>query len=117
MRRDRMFNLGPDLRLGAVLRTLALVHHAAVTIAALMKSRAFGVCAGSPPAGSDRPVALSATLADVTNAAWINCCSYRVRNAPSGRNTTGCPSRALAAFLVEEGAIVSTIVLVVNFSP
>jgi hypothetical protein len=62
VRRDRMFNLGPDLRLGAVLRTLALVHHAAVTIAALMKSRAFGVCAGSPPAGSDRPVALSATL-------------------------------------------------------
>jgi hypothetical protein len=32
----------------------------------LMKSRAFGACAGSPPAGSDRPVALSATLADVT---------------------------------------------------
>jgi hypothetical protein len=30
-------------------------------------------------------VALSATLADV--------------NAPLGRNTTGCPSRALAAFL------------------
>jgi hypothetical protein len=56
-------------------------------------------------------------LADVTNAAWINCCSYRRRNAPSDRNTTGCPSRALAALLVEEGAIVSTIVLVVIFCP
>jgi len=35
VRRDRMFDYGPDLRLDAVLRTPALVHHAAVTIRAV----------------------------------------------------------------------------------
>ena len=30
-----MFDFGPDLQLGALLRTLVLVHHAAVTIAAV----------------------------------------------------------------------------------
>src|SRR5713101_712181 len=31
------------------------------------------------------------------------CCSYRRRNAPSGRNTTGCPSRAFGGILGGRG--------------
>jgi hypothetical protein len=56
-------------------------------------------------------------MADVTNAVWINSLQVSTPNAPSVRNTTGCPSRALAEILVEEGAVVSTIVPVVIFSP
>ena len=82
-----------------------------------MKSRAFGACAGSPPTGSDRPVALSTTLADVTNAAWINLLQLSTPKCAFRPKYHWLPFARLGRILVEEGAVVSTIVPVGDLQP
>ena len=41
---DRMFNPGPDLRLGAIFRALDLIHNTAVAVAAIDEILGFGAC-------------------------------------------------------------------------
>src|SRR6516164_9214475 len=140
---DRMFDPGPDLRLGAIFRPLDLIHDAAVAVTPIGEILGFWRAAGSPRAGRDKPD--RPTLGSPYHATdratlccrryWPGwrpprgsaCCGCRRQDAPSCQSTTDCPSwsdasgsRALLAFLVEDGALMivaSTIVPVATFSP
>src|SRR5262249_59818705 len=84
---DRMFDPGPDLRLGAIFRPLDLIHDAAVAVTAIGEILGFwrvlpdhrplaaiGLIAppGSLPCRRSGSTVLSAALAGVAATAWIS---------------------------------------------
>src|SRR6516162_6909103 len=106
---DRMFDPGPDLRLGAIFGPLDLIHDTAMAVTPIGEILGFWrVLAGSPLAGRDRPDRPTpGSLCRATDRAAPCCrqhwpgwrpprgsawCGCRCQDAPSCRNTTGCPS-------------------------
>src|SRR3954451_20851941 len=106
---DRMLDPGPHFGFGAVFRSLDLIHDAAVVVAAideipglgsvLPDHRALAAVGLITPTRGSRCHATARAIPcrrrhwpawrQPRGSAWCGC---RPRNAPSSRNTTGCPS-------------------------
>src|SRR5438309_8376412 len=110
---DHMFNPGPHFGLGAVFRPLDLIDNTAVAVAAIGEIAGLGralpdyrpraaVSLITPypgliavqQIGQHRAVRHWPASAPPHGSAWFGC---RPRNAPSSRNTTGCPSSSGAS--------------------